>query len=114
MKISHNWLKNLIHLPEEPAVIAGWLTGLGLEVESLEEVEKIPGSLAGLVIAEVKECEKHPDADKLKVTKVDAGKEELLQVVCGAPNVAAGQKVVVALEGAVLHPSGGDSFQIKK
>ena len=114
MKISHNWLKKLIHLPEEPAVIAGWLTGLGLEVESLEEVEKIPGSLAGLVIAEVKECEKHPDADKLKVTKVDAGKAELLQVVCGAPNVAAGQKVVVALEGAVLHPSGGDSFQIKK
>jgi phenylalanyl-tRNA synthetase beta chain len=114
MKISHNWLKKLIHLPEEPAVVAAWLTGLGLEVESLEDVEKIPGSLAGLVIAEVKECEKHPDADKLKVTRVDAGKGELLQVVCGAPNVAAGQKVVLALEGAMLHPAEGESFQIKK
>lgn len=104
----------MIHLPEKPAVVAGWLTGLGLEVESLEEVEKVPGSLAGLVIAEVMECEKHPDADKLKVTKVDAGRGELLQVVCGAPNVAAGQKVILALEGALLHPASGESFQIKK
>ncbi len=114
MKISHNWLKNLIHLPEEPETVSAWLTGLGLEVESLEEVEKIPGSLAGLVIGEVMECEKHPDADKLKVTRVNAGKDELLQIVCGAPNVAVGQRVVVALEGAVLHPEEGDSFQIKK
>ena len=114
MKISHNWLKKLIHLPEDPKTVAAWLTGLGLEVESLEEVEKIPGSLQGLVIGEVMECGKHPDADKLKVTRVDAGKGELLQIVCGAPNVSVGQKVIVALEGAVLSPSEGQPFQIKK
>lgn len=114
MKISHNWLKTLIHLPEPPEEVSAWLTGLGLETEGLELVEKIPGSLAGLVIGEVLSCEKHPDADKLKVTSVDAGRGENLQIVCGAPNVAAGQKVVVALEGAWLQPSEGARFQIKK
>ena len=114
MKISHNWLQTLIHLPEPPEEIAGWLTGLGLETEGLERVEKVPGSLSGLVIGEVLSCEKHPDADKLKVTSVDAGTGSYLQIVCGAPNVAAGQKVVVALEGAWLQPSEGQRFQIKK
>ncbi len=114
MKISHSWLKKLIHLPENPETVSAWLTGLGLEVESVEEVEKVPGSLAGIVIGEVLECEKHPDADKLKITKVDAGQGEILQIVCGAPNVEAGQKVVVALEGAKLYPSEGEPFSIKK
>lgn len=114
MKISHNWLKRLINIPEEPAEVAKWLTGMGLEVEGIEQVEKIPGSLAGLVIGEVLSCEKHPDADKLKVTRVQAGTGTELQIVCGAPNVAAGQKVVVALEGAWLNPVEGQRFQIKK
>jgi len=114
MKISHNWLKSLIHLPESPEETGAWLTGLGLETEGIELIEKIPGSLQGLVIGEVLTCEKHPDADKLKVTTVDAGTGQTLQIVCGAPNVAAGQKVVVALEGAWLQPSEGARFQIKK
>ena len=90
------------------------LTLIGLETEGIEQVEAIRGGLKGVVTGEVLKCWKHPDADKLKVTRVDAGKGELLQVVCGAPNAAAGQKVILALEGAMLHPAEGESFQIKK
>src|SRR5205085_1631485 len=90
------------------------LTGVGLEVEDIIPFETIPGGLEGVVIGEVKECAKHPDADKLSVTKVDAGTGELLQIVCGAPNVAAGQKVVVALVGSTLFSTGGEKLQIKK
>lgn len=114
MKISHHWLQTLIPLSETPQQISHWLTALGLEVESIETVEKIKGNLEGMVIGEVLTCEKHPDADKLKITTVDAGGAENLQIVCGAPNVATGQKVVVATVGAILYPIEGESFQIKK
>ncbi|HPI12098.1 MAG TPA: phenylalanine--tRNA ligase subunit beta, partial [Catalimonadaceae bacterium] len=114
MKISHSWLQKLIHLPENQNQISGLLTGLGLEVEAIEHVEKIKGNLAGLVIGEVLTCAKHPDADKLSKTTVDVGGAEPLHIVCGAPNVAAGQKVVVATVGATLYPSEGDAFTIKK
>ncbi|MDP4964301.1 MAG: phenylalanine--tRNA ligase subunit beta [Salibacteraceae bacterium] len=114
MKISYNWLSQYIHLSETPEEISELLTSVGLEVEGLEKVESIPGSLAGLVVGEVMECTKHPDADKLNCTKVNIGSGELLPIVCGAPNVAIGQKVIVATVGTELHPISGDSFTIKK
>ncbi len=114
MKISLNWLKQFIDLKESPQEISKILTDTGLEVEGLEEVESVPGGLKGLVIGEVIECAPHPNADKLKLTKVDIGENELSPIVCGAPNVAAGQKVVVATVGATLYPASGDSFTIKK
>ena len=82
MKISLNWLKEYVGCNLEPEKIEKILSSIGLEVEAMEEVEKIPGGLAGVVVAKVVECVKHPDADKLKVTKVDAGTGEYLQVVC--------------------------------
>ncbi len=114
MKISYNWLKTLIDTDLSANEVAEKLTACGLEVEGLEEFESIKGSLKGLVVGHVLECEKHPDADKLKITKVDIGSGEPLNIVCGAPNVAAGQKVVVATVGAKLYPSEGESFEIKK
>lgn len=114
MKISLNWLKQYIDLPESPKEIGDLLTHSGLEVEGLEEVESIKGGLKGLVIGEVITCAKHPNADKLSVTTVDIGNEELSPIVCGAPNVAAGQKVIVATVNATLYPSGGEPFKIKK
>jgi phenylalanyl-tRNA synthetase beta chain len=114
MKISHSWLQKLIYLPESPSRISDALTALGLEVESLDEIEKIKGNLEGFVIGQVLTCEKHPDADKLSLTTVDVGLENPLPIVCGAPNVAAGQKVVVALVGTTLYPSEGEPFVIKK
>lgn len=114
MKISYNWLKQYIDLKISPEETAALLTGCGLEVESIEKFQSIKGGLEGLIIGEVKEREKHPDADRLSVTKVDVGSGELLNIVCGAPNVEAGQKVVVAMVGATVHPVTGDSFQIKK
>ncbi|HEX5625417.1 MAG TPA: phenylalanine--tRNA ligase subunit beta, partial [Saprospiraceae bacterium] len=94
--------------------IASILTSLGLEVEGMEELETVKGGLKGVVVARVVECWKHPNADRLSLTKVDAGDGQLLQVVCGAPNVAAGQHVLLAKEGAELHPFNGDPFTIKK
>ena len=91
MKISLNWLKEYITLDESPEQIAAVLTDIGLEVEKFDEVESIKGGLKDLVIGEVVEKEKHPDADKLSITKVNVGGEELLPIVCGAPNVAKGQ-----------------------
>jgi len=114
MKISLDWLKDFIELKESPEVIADLLTQSGLEVEGLEEVESIKGGLAGLVIGEVMTCEKHPNADKLSVTTVDIGANELSPIVCGAPNVAKGQKVIVATVGSTLYPSVGEPFKIKK
>ncbi|HLP49291.1 MAG TPA: phenylalanine--tRNA ligase subunit beta [Chitinophagales bacterium] len=114
MKISYNWLKNYVDFNLTPKDLGEVLTGVGLEVEDVTPFETIQGGLEGVVIGEVKECAKHPDADKLSVTKVDVGTGELLQIVCGAPNVAAGQKVVVALVGSTLYPSGGEKLQIKK
>ncbi len=114
MKISFNWLKQYIELTESPAEVSEVLTATGLEVEGLEKVETIKGGLQGLVIGKVLTCEQHPNADKLKVTTVDVGAEEPAPIVCGAPNVAAGQTVVVALPGTTLYPSGGEPFKIKK
>lgn len=114
MKISLNWLKQYIDLPETPQEISDLLTSSGLEVEGLEEVESIKGGLKGLVIGEVLTCEKHPGADKLSITTVDIGQEEPSPIVCGAPNVAVGQKVVVATVNAMLYPATGEPFKIKK
>lgn len=114
MKISLNWLKQYIDLSESTEEISELLTGSGLEVEGLEEVESVPGGLKGIVIGEVLSCSKHPNADKLSVTTVDIGSDEPSPIVCGAPNVAAGQKVVIATVGTTLYPKGGESFKIKK
>ncbi|MBK9220641.1 MAG: phenylalanine--tRNA ligase subunit beta [Saprospiraceae bacterium] len=114
MRISLNWLRNYIDISETPEEISNILTSLGLEVESLEIEEEIKGGLKGVIVAEVVECWKHPGADRLHLTKVNTGAGELLQVVCGAPNVAAGQKVFLATEGTTLYPFSGESFTIKK
>jgi phenylalanyl-tRNA synthetase beta chain len=114
MKIALNWLKNYINITQSPEELSETLTNTGLEVEGMEEIETVPGGLKGLVIGEVKTCEKHPNADKLNITSVDIGKEEPVQIVCGAPNVAAGQKVVVATVNSTLYPKPDESFQIKK
>lgn len=114
MKISYNWLKNFIQTGKTPQELSEILTDIGLEVESLEMVQSLPGGLEGLVIGEVKTCEQHPNADRLKVTTVDIGKEEPLPVVCGAPNVAAGQRVVVATVGTTVYPVSGEPFKINK
>ncbi|GAB2861593.1 phenylalanine--tRNA ligase subunit beta [Hymenobacter ruber] len=114
MRISLDWLKTLIPTDKPAAEIGALLTGSGLEVESAEELESIPGGLRGVVLGTVLTCERHPDADKLSLTTVDVGDGTPRQIVCGAPNVAAGQRVVVALEGAELHPAQGEPFKIKK
>lgn len=114
MKVSLNWLKQYVDTQESKEEVATILTNIGLEVEGMEIFENIKGSLAGLVVGEVLTCVKHPDADKLSITTVNIGTGDALQIVCGAPNVAAGQKVVVATVGATLYPSSGEPFTIKK
>lgn len=113
MTISYNWLCD--YLPEaiEPEKLSKILTSIGLEVESLEKYESIRGGMAGLVIGEVLECTQHPNADKLKLTKVNTGAAEPLQIVCGAANVAAGQKVVVATMGTTIYPVTGEPLTMK-
>ncbi len=113
MKISYNWLSEYLSEIPNPHKLSTILTSVGLEIESMEKFEDIKGGLEGLVIGEVIECIKHPDADKLKVTKVNTGNGEALQIVCGAPNVAAGQKVVVAKAGTTIHPLKGDPVTMK-
>lgn len=113
MTIAYNWLKDYIDIPENPEEIGKLLTSTGLEVEKVELVETVRGGLAGLVIGEVLTCEKHPNADKLSLTTVDVGKDTPLRIVCGAPNVAKGQKVVVAVPGTTVYPLQGDPFTIK-
>jgi phenylalanyl-tRNA synthetase beta chain len=114
MKISYSWLKQFIQTDKTPQEISLILTDVGLEVESLEKVQPIVGGLEGLVIGHVVECTQHPNADRLRVTKVDVGTGELLQIVCGASNVAAGQKVVVATVGTTVYPNEGEPFKINK
>jgi phenylalanyl-tRNA synthetase beta chain len=114
MKISYNWLKEFIDANKTPEEISAILTGTGLEVESLEKVQAIPGGLEGLVIGHVKESIDHPNSDHLHITKVNVGTGEDLQIVCGAANVAAGQKVVVATVGTIVYPMEGDHFKINK
>ncbi len=114
MTISYNWLNQFIDLKDHSAAqIGALLTQCGLEVESIDTYETLKGGLSGIVIGEVMSCEKHPNADKLSKTTVNIG-TSIVPIVCGAPNVAQGQKVVVATVGAVLYPLEGDSFQIKK
>jgi phenylalanyl-tRNA synthetase beta chain len=113
MKISKNWLSSHINTNKTHDEISTLLTGCGLEVEHIEEWESLKGGLQKVVVGHVVFCEKHPNADKLSVTMVDIGDGEPKKIVCGAPNVATGQKVIVALPGAVLYPTVGESFEIK-
>ncbi|MCD7962823.1 MAG: phenylalanine--tRNA ligase subunit beta [Rikenellaceae bacterium] len=115
MKISYKWLTKFIETDLAPEEISTILTMIGLEVESLEKIETIKDGLEGVIAGKVLTCEKHPDADKLKVTTVDLGDGEPKQIVCGAPNVSAGQTVVVATVGCTLYPHGeNEGFKIKK
>lgn len=114
MKVAYNWLKQYIDTEISPNEISSILTDTGLEVESLEKIEAIKGGLEGVVIGEVLTCEPHPDADKLKITSVNIGKDEPLQIICGAPNVAEGQKVIVATVGCTLYPNPEEPFKIKR
>ncbi|QOD61207.1 phenylalanine--tRNA ligase subunit beta [Polaribacter haliotis] len=114
MKISYNWLKQFLQTDWEPVKTGELLTDLGLEVEGIETKESIKGSLKGIVVGEVLTCVQHPNADRLKVTTVNLGSGEPVQIVCGAPNVAAGQKVPVATIGTVLYDDKGEGFKIKK
>ncbi|HEX7013995.1 MAG TPA: phenylalanine--tRNA ligase subunit beta [Cyclobacteriaceae bacterium] len=114
MTISYHWLKEYIDISESPEQLGDMLTGTGLEVESIEPFDSIRGGLRGLVIGEVLTCVKHPNADKLSLTTVDVGDGNVRQIVCGAPNVAVGQKVLVALPGVTLYPTDGEPFEIRK
>jgi len=114
MNISYNWLKNFIDIKQTPAELSLILTNIGLEVEALDCVQSIPGGLEGLVVGEVKSCEQHPNADKLRVTTIDVGAPDLLHIVCGAPNVRTGLKVIVATVGTTCHPNSGEPFKITK
>ena len=113
MKISYRWLKRYLDIDLSPEKVDELLTDTGLEVEGFEEVESIKGGLRGVVVGKVLTCEQHPNADKLSLTTVDLGEGEPVQIVCGAPNVAAGQKVPVATVGTVLYPD-GEELKIKK
>ena len=114
MTISYNWLSEYLPKKIDPEILSDILTSIGLEVESLEKYEDIKGGLQGLLAGEVISCEKHPEADKLTLTKVNVGKGELLNIVCGAPNVAIGQKVIVAPIGTTIFPTNGDPITLKK
>jgi phenylalanyl-tRNA synthetase beta chain len=114
MKISYQWLKSLINIEQTPEEVANLLTGCGLEAEGVEAFESIKGGLKGIVIGKVLTCVQHPNADRLRLTTVDIGAENPLQIVCGAPNVAAGQTVLVAPVGTTVHPMTGEPFEIKK
>jgi phenylalanyl-tRNA synthetase beta chain len=114
MKISYKWLQQFIKTSKTPEELSLILTNIGLEVESLDKVQTVPGGLEGLVIGFVKDCQQHPNADRLKVTRVDIGTGEDIQIVCGANNVAAGQKVVVAPVNTTVYPTTGEPFKINK
>lgn len=114
MKISYNWLKQFINIDWDAEKTGELLTDLGLEVEGIEPYQSVKGGLEGVIIGQILNCEKHPNADKLKITKVDLGNGEPVQIVCGAPNVAAGQKVPVATIGTKLYNDKGEEWVIKK
>lgn len=113
MTISYNWLCDYLPVKIEPERLSRILTSIGLEVEGMEKYESVKGGLQGLVIGEVLECEPHPNADKLKLTRVDVGGAAPLPIVCGAANVAVGQKVVVALPGTTIYPTRGEPITLK-
>ena len=114
MKVSYNWLKDYLDFDLSPERVGELLTDTGLEVEGIEAFDQVKGGLKGLVIGEVVSCEQHPNADRLKVTEINIGAASTLPIVCGAPNVAKGQKVVVATVGTQLFPTEGEGFEIKK
>lgn len=120
MKISYKWLSEYlpknsgIQIPSTPQKLGEILTSVGLEVEGLEKFEEIPNGLQGMVTGQVISCEKHPNADRLHITTVDVGADTPLQIVCGAPNIARSQKVIVATPGSTLYPINGEAFTIKK
>ena len=114
MKISFNWLKQFVETDLPAPQVAEILTDLGLEVEGMDTQISIPGGLKGVVIGKVLTCVQHPNADRLKLTTVDIGKEEPVQIVCGAPNVAAGQTVPVATIGTILYDKEGQPWTINK
>ena len=114
MKISYNWLKQFLQLDWEAGRTAELLTDLGLEVEGISKFESVKGGLKGIVVGEVITCGQHPNADRLKLTTVDIGQQAPLQIVCGAPNVAVGQKVAVATIGTALYTDKGEAWVIKK
>ena len=113
MTISYKWLSEYLPVSVEPERLSKILTSIGLEVESLEKYEEVKGGLQGLVIGEMLSVEKHPNADKLSVTKVNIGNSEPLSIVCGAPNVAAGQKVIVATVSTTIYPITGEPIKMK-
>ena len=113
MTISYNWLSDYLPVTIEPERLSKILTSIGLEVEKMETYEEVKGGLKGLVIGEVLQAEKHPGADKLKLTRVNIGNGEPLSIVCGAPNVEAGQKVIVAPVGTTIHPTSGEPLTMK-
>jgi phenylalanyl-tRNA synthetase beta chain len=113
MTISYKWLSEYLTATVEPERLSRILTSIGLEVESMDKYEEVKGGLKGLIIGEVLSTEKHPNADKLTLTKVHIGAAEPLQIVCGAPNVAAGQKVIVAPVGTTIYPSTGEPLTMK-
>ncbi|HTL08816.1 MAG TPA: phenylalanine--tRNA ligase subunit beta [Chitinophagaceae bacterium] len=113
MTISYNWLSEYLPLVIEPERLSKILTSLGLEVESLEPYEELKGGLKGLLVGEVVACSQHPNADKLKITRVNLGTDQVVQIVCGAPNVAVGQKVVVAPVGSTIYPKNADPVTMK-
>ena len=114
MTVSYNWLKDYLKFDLKPSEVEKILTSTGLEVEQMKHVEQVPGGLDGVIVAQVVECVEHPDSDHLHVTKVNTGAPDLLQVVCGAPNVATGQKVLLATVGSTLPGEDGSGFKIKK
>ncbi|HTO36458.1 MAG TPA: hypothetical protein VLZ72_09470, partial [Flavobacterium sp.] len=114
MRISYNWLKQFLKLDLPSEDIVTLLTDLGLEVEGTEIYESVKGGLKGVIVGEVITCDKHPDADRLKITTVNLGNGSPVQIVCGAPNIAAGQKVPVATVGTILFDKEGKTFEIKK
>jgi phenylalanyl-tRNA synthetase beta chain len=114
MKISYNWLKQFVNLDWDSEKTGELLTDLGLEIEGIESFSSVPGGLEGVIVGHVLSCKQHENADRLKVTQVDLGNGETVQIVCGAPNVAAGQKVPVATIGTTLYDADGNPFQIKK
>ena len=114
MKISNNWLKDYIKTDLSSEKIGAFLTDIGLEVEGIEKYESVKGSLEGIVVGKVLTCEQHPNADKLKITTVEVGSGKILNIVCGAPNVAAGQNVPVAVVGTKIYDKKGSFFEIAK
>ena len=114
MKISNNWLKDYIKTDLSSEKIGAFLTDIGLEVEGIEKYESVKGSLEGIVVGKVLTCEQHPNADKLKKTTVDVGDGNILNIVCGAPNVAANQTVPVAVVGTKIYDKNGNFFEIAK